>query len=115
MGLSRSASLSLLMILWISILSNSSSDPKSSDPEFTPVEDVEIGPVGGVIDAGVIDLVALQHLEGGPEAQIYIHVRDYKLELCGSYESGFFESEDNHHAWSIPFVIGVNRLEALRN
>lgn len=56
-----------------------------------------------------IDLVALQHLEGGPEAQLYIHLGNYQLEICGSYETDFNENNANLASWPIPFVIGVHR------
>ena len=56
MGMSRRAALSLLMVLGVSILAGCGSDPKGPDPEFTPVENIEVGPEGGVVDAGVIDL-----------------------------------------------------------
>jgi len=52
-------------------------------------------------------IVAAQHLEGGPEAQLYIKHRDTELQWVGSYETDFFESDDNHRAWPIPNVIGV--------
>jgi exopolysaccharide biosynthesis protein len=54
-----------------------------------------------------MDLVAAQHLEGGPEAQIFIDYEDQKLDLVGSYETDFFESDDNHRAWQIPNAIGA--------
>jgi hypothetical protein len=57
--------------------------------------------------AAGIDLVALQHLEGGPEAQLYLRLGDLELELCGSYETGFLENDDNLHAWPLPFVLGA--------
>jgi hypothetical protein len=51
--------------------------------------------------------VALQHLEGGPEAQLYLRLGDVELDLCGSYETGFLENDDNLHAWPLPFVLGA--------
>jgi hypothetical protein len=60
--------------------------------------------------AAGIDLVALQHLEGGPEAQLYLRLGDLELDLCGSYETGFWENDDNLHAWPLPFVLGARPL-----
>jgi hypothetical protein len=54
-----------------------------------------------------LGLVAAQHLEGGPEAQLFVRTGDSRIELVGSYESGFSESNDNRAAWPIPNVIGV--------
>jgi hypothetical protein len=54
-----------------------------------------------------LDLVCAQHLEGGPEAQLYLHHGAIELELVGSYESGFHESDDNRAAWPVPNVLGL--------
>jgi hypothetical protein len=54
-----------------------------------------------------IGLVAAQHLEGGPEAQLYLHVGRVTLEMFGSYETSFKENEDNAASWPIPNVLGV--------
>ena len=56
-----------------------------------------------------IGLVALQHLEGGPEAQLYLNVGDTELEMVGSYETSFRENDGNARAWRIPNVLGVKR------
>lgn len=54
-----------------------------------------------------LDLVAAQHLEGGPEAQLWIEPTH--LEAVGSYETGFMESDANTSAWPVPNVLGVRR------
>jgi hypothetical protein len=54
-----------------------------------------------------IDLVAAQHLEGGPEASLYVSVGDFVFAGMGSYETGFMENDDNHEFWRLPNVIGV--------
>ena len=56
-----------------------------------------------------IDLVCAQHLEGGPEAQLYVHYGSTELDLSGGYESGFSEDDWNSEALPIPNVIGVVR------
>lgn len=56
-----------------------------------------------------IGLVALQHLEGGPEAQLYVHVGDSEFDLSGSYETFFRENDGNATAWPIPNILGVKR------
>jgi hypothetical protein len=56
-----------------------------------------------------IDLDRLQYAEGGPEAQLYVNAGGVELERVGSFETGFFESDDNAVAWPIPNVIGVVR------
>jgi uncharacterized protein YigE (DUF2233 family) len=61
-----------------------------------------------LLSAG-IGLVAAQHLEGGPEAQLYVKVGDVELELFGSYETGFREDDGNATAWPIPNVLGARR------
>jgi hypothetical protein len=54
-----------------------------------------------------IGLVAAQHLEGGPEAQLYVHVGDLELEMYGSYETSFRENDSNSAAWPVPNILGV--------
>jgi hypothetical protein len=52
-----------------------------------------------------IGIVCAQHLEGGPEAQLYVSVE--ALEKFGSYETNFIENDTNSKAWQVPNVIGV--------
>lgn len=54
-----------------------------------------------------VDLVAAQHLEGGPEAQIYVKAGDVEIEMFGSFETSFQENDANSLAWPIPNVLGV--------
>ena len=61
-----------------------------------------------LLSAG-IGLVAAQHLEGGPEAQLYVKLGAFELEVCGSYETFFREDDGNAAAWPIPNVLGVRR------
>jgi len=56
-----------------------------------------------------IGIVAAQHLEGGPEAQLYLHVGDLEHEWFGSYETSFRENDSNAVAWPIPNVLGLKR------
>lgn len=57
--------------------------------------------------AAGIGLVAAQHLEGGPEAQLYLHVGNVEMELCGSYETSFRENDSNSVAVPVPNILGV--------
>lgn len=57
--------------------------------------------------AAGIGLVAAQHLEGGPEAQLYVHVGTVEMELYGSYETSFKENDSNSVAWPVPNILGV--------
>jgi hypothetical protein len=59
-----------------------------------------------LLSAG-IGLVAAQHLEGGPEAQLYLRVGELQLESFGSYETSFRENDSNAKPWPIPNVLGV--------
>jgi hypothetical protein len=54
-----------------------------------------------------ISIVAAQHLEGGPEAQLYIKVGEFELELGGSYETSYNENNSNITIWPIPNIIGI--------
>jgi hypothetical protein len=57
--------------------------------------------------AARIGLVAAQYLEGGPEAQLYVHVGKTELEMFGSYETAFEESDTNSKSWPIPNVLAI--------
>jgi hypothetical protein len=59
-----------------------------------------------LLSAG-IGLVAAQHLEGGPEAQLYLKVGETQLESFGSYETFFKENDLNAKPWPIPNVLGI--------
>ena len=54
-----------------------------------------------------IGVVCAQHLEGGPEAQLYVAAGGRSYQGFGSYETGFREDDGNRRAWPIPNVIGV--------
>ena len=54
-----------------------------------------------------IGLVAAQHLEGGQQAQIYIHVGETEYEISGSHGTSFREDDDISASWPIPNVLGV--------
>jgi Phosphodiester glycosidase len=59
-----------------------------------------------LLSAG-IGLVAAQHLEGGPEAQLYLHVGNVEMEMYGSYETNFKENDSNSSAWPVPNILGA--------
>lgn len=59
--------------------------------------------------ASGVGVVAAQHMEGGPEAQLYVHAGATELEMFGSFETSFKENDQNSAAWPVPNVIGVHR------
>lgn len=56
-----------------------------------------------------IGVVAAQHLDGGPPAQLLVSAGGVERELVGSHEIGVRENEGNVTAWPIPIVLGVRR------
>lgn len=62
--------------------------------------------------AAGIELVAAQHLEGGPEAQLFVKTGDFMLEQFGSHETGFREDDGNNRAWPVPNVLGLRQKTA---
>ncbi|MFH1144016.1 MAG: phosphodiester glycosidase family protein [Candidatus Eisenbacteria bacterium] len=58
-----------------------------------------------------IDLVSAQHLEGGPEAQLYVKVGRYEREWVGGYGGGFLMTDASPSAWPIPNVLGIAPLD----
>lgn len=67
-------------------------------------------PVHALVDALLALPLGLQramYVEGGPEAQLYVRAGGEEHEYVGSYETGFFESDNNHEAWPVPNVLAV--------
>lgn len=58
-----------------------------------------------------INIVAAQHLEGGPAAQVYVKHGDTELELTGRYESTFLGSDAYRSTWPVPNVIGISPID----
>lgn len=56
-----------------------------------------------------ISIYNAMYLEGGPEASLYLSHNGCEIEKFGSYETGFYESDDNNEAWPIPNVIGITK------
>lgn len=54
-----------------------------------------------------IGVVAAQHLEGGPQAQLYINTGEKEFEISGSHGTLFRDDNDISTAWPIPNVLGV--------
>lgn len=61
-----------------------------------------------------LSIEAAMHLEGGPEASLSIHGGGIDLDLAGSYETGFLESDSNQRQWPLPNVLGVGRPDVKR-
>jgi hypothetical protein len=56
-----------------------------------------------------LGLAGAMYVEGGPEAQLYIHSGDREIERVGSRGTSLFDSGDNDRAWPVPNVLGVVR------
>jgi hypothetical protein len=56
-----------------------------------------------------LKITRAQHLEGGPEAQFYFKFKETEINLIGSYETGFNESNLNIFAWPVPNIIGLKK------
>ncbi len=56
-----------------------------------------------------VDIVCAQHLEGGPEASIYLRYKDVEIEKYGSYDSSFTGVDHTQGAAYIPNMIGFSR------
>ena len=74
-----------------------------------PVHDL----VEGLRSLAALHLSRLMYVEGGPEAQLFVSSGAETDEFLGSYETGFWENDDNHKAWPIPNVIGIERMAPL--
>jgi hypothetical protein len=56
-----------------------------------------------------LGIIAAMHVEGGPEASLSIHAGGVDLDLNGSYETGFYENDDENAQWPIPNLLAVAR------
>jgi hypothetical protein len=54
-----------------------------------------------------INLVAAQHLEGGPEAQLYVNAGGIEINKNGSYETSFNENDSIDSNMPVPNIIGI--------
>ena len=62
-----------------------------------------------VIGVKDLHLVTAQHLEGGPQAQLFVNAGDHPREWVGGLPSAYRENEGNVIAWPVPNVIGVKK------
>jgi hypothetical protein len=53
-----------------------------------------------------LEVTAAMHAEGGPEASLSVR-GPVRLDLSGSFETGFIENDLNLRQWAIPNVLGV--------
>jgi uncharacterized protein YigE (DUF2233 family) len=59
-----------------------------------------------VLRALPLGLTRLMYVEGGPEASLYVKVgKRVAVSEMGSFETGFFENDENHAYWPLPNVI----------
>jgi len=56
-----------------------------------------------------IEIACAQHLDGGPPASFYLSTKGITIEKFGSYESKFFEDNDNKASWPMPNVLGLKK------
>jgi len=68
---------------------------------------LEMHDLVGRLVALPLEVTHAMHVEGGPEASLSVHGDGAALDLAGSYESGFWESDDNRAQWPLPNVLGV--------
>ncbi len=54
-----------------------------------------------------LEIVCAQHLEGGPEAQLFVEVGDFRLEITGGYENSPLTGPLLGVVWPLPNVIGI--------
>ena len=58
-----------------------------------------------------IGIVAAQHLEGGPEASLFIQVGNETDVWMGSWETSFYEIDNNLELWPIPNALGFEQVK----
>lgn len=48
----------------------------------------------------------LVYVEGGPEASLFVKSGSHAVSEMGSWEDGFYPSDNNHDFWDLPNIIG---------
>jgi len=54
-----------------------------------------------------LGIVRAMHVEGGPEASLSVRGPGVALDLAGSFETGFYDSDGNAAQWPLPNVLAV--------
>lgn len=62
-----------------------------------------------ILLSGPFDIYNMMYLEGGPEAQLYVNAGGREIIRIGSYETGFYESDENDVYWQVPNVIAISK------
>lgn len=70
----------------------------------TPLEMAEFNRAVLALPLGV---QRAMHVEGGPEASLSLCAAGARVDLMGSYETGFFLTDRNDAQWPLPNVLGV--------
>ncbi len=65
--------------------------------------------LGRMLQQMNLGLRGLAYMEGGPEASLVVQDAAVQVREMGSYEDGFFPSDDNQVFWHLPNVIGFVR------
>lgn len=58
-----------------------------------------------------LNIKNMMYLEGGPEASMYINYNGFQVRNIGSYETNFYESNNNNEFWTLPNVIGIKKIK----
>ena len=58
-----------------------------------------------MLAAPELGLRGMIYLEGGPEASLFVEAEGASVREIGSWEDGFYESDDNHVFWDLPNVL----------
>ena len=56
-----------------------------------------------------LNIYNAMYLEGGPEASFYLNHNKIEIEKFGSYETDFYESDENKQSLKIPNIIGITK------
>jgi len=60
-----------------------------------------------ILASADLEMASAMHVEGGPEASLFVNAGGSTVREMGSYETGFMSNDDNHDFWPIPNVLGV--------
>ena len=74
---------------------------------LAPLPDSARARLARILASPNLEMASAMHVEGGPEASLYVSVGGAVVREMGSYETGFMANDDNHDFWPIPNVLGV--------
>lgn len=56
-----------------------------------------------------LDIYNMMYLEGGPETSLYLNHNGTVIQKFGSFETNFYQTDNNNEFWDLPNVLAIKR------